>query len=229
MKEGKLQPHILRFLAASGTSSSQHSTSSDLKLVLVVGGALILLGFIRSFVKKSKKLLPIVALLAVAAIVITHMSTVTSPFSGGGGTAATCPQPTDLPASPYVQVAENDARKHGIDPNCFVRQINQESSFDPNNKGPYVCNADGCGNAEGIGQYMSYRHDNFNHWDPIASLDHAAGDMASLYNHYHNYRKALAAYDWGEGNLASALSHGSSWEQYLPPETKNYIRIVMGS
>lgn len=45
-------------------------------------------------------------------------------------------------------------------------------------------------------------------------LDEYHGDVA----------KALAAYNWGEGNLNRDIaSHGARWQSFLPPETLNYL------
>lgn len=40
--------------------------------------------------------------------------------------------------------------------------------------------------------------------------------------------KALAAYNWGEGNVQSDIAkHGADWLSYAPAETQHYIRQVM--
>ncbi|MBO0783635.1 MAG: C40 family peptidase, partial [Ktedonobacteraceae bacterium] len=63
-----------------------------------------------------------------------------------------------------VTLATMYASQNHLPVTYFLRQINQESGFNPAALGPL---ANG-GHAEGIGQFMSYRHDNFNHWDPNA-------------------------------------------------------------
>ncbi len=41
-------------------------------------------------------------------------------------------------------------------------------------------------------------------------------------------RKAVAAYNWGEGNLNNDIAkHGAAWEQYLPRETRGYLAKVI--
>jgi len=41
-------------------------------------------------------------------------------------------------------------------------------------------------------------------------------------------RKALAAYNWGMGNLDKDIAaHGDKWEQFAPKETQNYIGKIM--
>lgn len=40
--------------------------------------------------------------------------------------------------------------------------------------------------------------------------------------------KALAAYNWGEGNVQSDIAkHGDDWLSYAPSETQNYVRKVL--
>jgi soluble lytic murein transglycosylase-like protein len=41
-------------------------------------------------------------------------------------------------------------------------------------------------------------------------------------------QKALAAYNWGPGHLATAIArYGEQWISYIPQETKNYLRDVL--
>lgn len=67
--------------------------------------------------------------------------------------------------------------------------------------------------------------------DPEVSSKAAAGYLKSLYDIYHDWCLALAAYNWGPGNVNKAIArYGDSkkpdyWaiRQYMPDETKNYI------
>lgn len=61
--------------------------------------------------------------------------------------------------------------------------------------------------AEGAGKYLNQL------------LGQFGGDQA----------KAVAAYNWGPGNLQKDISaHGSNWMYYLPAETRQYIAKVLG-
>ena len=52
-----------------------------------------------------------------------------------------------------------------------------------------------------------------------ALLTQFGGDTAS----------ALAAYNWGPGNVAAAqAAYGDSWLNYAPSETQNYLTKIMG-
>lgn len=56
------------------------------------------------------------------------------------------------------------------------------------------------------------------------------GGMQNYLKRYDNdIRKALAAYNWGPGNLNSAIRrHGDNWEASAPAETRNYISKILG-
>jgi Transglycosylase SLT domain len=54
--------------------------------------------------------------------------------------------------------------------------------------------------------------------------------LSMLLQKYGNVQEALAAYNWGEGHLDSALRrHGGQFAlDYLPRETQKYIRDIEG-
>jgi hypothetical protein len=119
---------------------------------------------------------------------------------------------TDLHA--YAREA---ARRAGCDPDLFERQIQQESAFDPD-----AFNASS--GATGIAQIVPRFHPDVNPRDPIASLDYAARWMAQLHEQLGTYRLALAAYNWGPGNV----SRWDGTRDDLPSETRHYLDIIMG-
>jgi len=134
------------------------------------------------------------------------------------------PPPVNLPNSPYVAVAELDAVNAGIPPAYFVRQINQESLFNPNAVSP--------AGAVGIAQFMPSTAATLgiNPWNPTQALQGAAQLMASYARQYGgNYAMALAAYNAGIGAVQYAVNYcGSYWMNCLPAETRNYIYVIMG-
>ena len=130
-----------------------------------------------------------------------------------------------LPSSQYVAIARQDAINAGISPDYFVRQINQESGFNPNAVSP--------AGAVGIAQFLPSTAAGlgFDPYDPIAALNGAAHLMASYSHNYGgDYAKALAAYNGGPGAVQNALNGcgAANWMNCLPGETRNYIRTIMG-
>lgn len=129
----------------------------------------------------------------------------------------------DIANSPYVAVAQQDASIAGIPPVYFVRQIQQESNFNPN--AVSVTNAQGIaqfepGTAAGLG---------INPWDPNDALRGAARLMASYFHQYKNYAKALGAYNAGPGAVQGAVnSCGMYWLNCMPDQTKGYVYRIMG-
>ena len=132
--------------------------------------------------------------------------------------------PMTLPKSQYVAIAEQDAIAAGIPANYFVRQINAESGFNPNEVSP--------AGAVGIAQFLPSTAAGLgiNPWDPIQALRGAAQLMASYTHKYGgDYAKALAAYNAGSANLDYAINNcGANWLNCLPGETQRYIYVIMG-
>jgi Transglycosylase SLT domain len=132
--------------------------------------------------------------------------------------------PMTLPTSQYVAIAQQDAVAVGIPPDYFVRQIEQESGFNPNAVSPV--------GAVGIAQFLPSTAAGLgiNPWDPIQALQGAATLMANSARQYGgDYAKALAAYNGGSGTVQSAVNNcGANWLNCLPGETRHYIYIIMG-
>lgn len=128
-----------------------------------------------------------------------------------------------IPDSPYVSIAEQDAIDAGISPVYFVRQINQESHFNPG--------AVSVTNAQGIAQFEPYTASSLgiNPWDPVQALRGAARLMANYYHQYSNYAKALGAYNAGAGAVQSATyACGMNWLSCMPGQTQDYVYRIMG-
>ncbi len=125
----------------------------------------------------------------------------------------------------YVVLAQADALAAGIPPDLFVRQINQESGFNPDDLSP--------AGAEGIAQFMPDTADGLgiDPWNPVQSLQAAAQYMAAKNRLYGgDYAKALASYNAGSGTVASAVNRcGDAWLSCTPGETQAYVHAIMGS
>ena len=113
----------------------------------------------------------------------------------------------------YRAVAVQAANRYGINPAIFLRQINQESGFNPN--------ARSSAGAVGIAQIVPRWHPGVNAADPIASLNYAAKLMSSLVHKYGSYQQALSVYN--SGSPTAYRDPGFSGGQ-----TYNYVRSIMG-
>lgn len=61
--------------------------------------------------------------------------------------------------------------------------------------------------------------------DPAQAIPYAARYLRTLYDRFGSWVLALAAYNWGEGNLSNALAKGTpvaSW----PSETRSYVQEI---
>ncbi len=130
-----------------------------------------------------------------------------------------CGEPPDTPPESnrqkYEPIARQMAHKHGIDADMFVRQIQQESRFDPSAKSP----AGACGIAQIMpGTAKDWQVDP---WDPVAALDAAARAMKRYYDQFHRWDWALAAYNAGPGAVRKYNG--------IPPfsETRHYVKTIL--
>lgn len=112
----------------------------------------------------------------------------------------------------YRKVARRAARRYGLDPAIFERQIQQESGFSTGRTSR--------AGAQGIAQIMpdTARGWGVNPNDPKAALDAAAKHMAGYVRKYGSYKNALVAYNAGPGRVGGAL----------PAETQHYIATILG-
>lgn len=134
--------------------------------------------------------------------------------------------PAGLPNNSYVRVAWGDALDAHINPVYFVRQINQESGFNPNSLSP--------AGAEGIAQFMpaTAAGIGINPWDPIQALRGAAQYMAAKLRLYDgDYAKALASYNAGDGAVQMAVNAcgEENWLACTPAETRRYVHNIMNT
>src|ERR1700735_3675034 len=97
--------------------------------------------------------------------------------------------------------------------------------------------------AGGMWQFMPTGADGLprNGWfderfDPEKSSIAYAKYMKTLYNQFGDWYLAMAAYDWGPGNVQRAVQrtgYADFWELYrrnsLPKETKNYVPIIIAA
>lgn len=110
----------------------------------------------------------------------------------------------------YRALAAAAAKRYGIDPNIFLRQIGQESGFNPRARS-------GAG-AEGIAQIVPKWHPGVDPYNPGQALDYAARMDASNLRKYGNWRDVLSVYNSGR-----PFSQGRGIS-----ETRNYVSSILG-
>ncbi|WP_067101820.1 lytic transglycosylase domain-containing protein [Marinomonas atlantica] len=127
-------------------------------------------------------------------------------------------------AAPYLDAINKAELKHSLPENLLARLLHQESHYRQDVITGAVKSPAG---AEGIAQIMRKYHPSVEPLDPFASIDYAAEYLAELKQRFGNWRDALAAYNWGMGNVGRAKdNHGSSWLSYAPEETQNYVKQI---
>jgi hypothetical protein len=141
--------------------------------------------------------------------------------------------------SRYDSLLQYYAERYGQDWLLLKAQVKQESAFDPDALNPRS-------GAQGLAQFMAAT---FKEWqdgsagigepppagilsdrlDPEDAIHAQAAYMAWLHRVTKSTEQALAAYNYGIGNLRRAIEqHGGDWKTWLPPETKQYITKVIG-
>lgn len=113
--------------------------------------------------------------------------------------------------------AQAEAKGYGQYADMFVRQAKQESGLNP-----YAVSSKG---AAGVFQHMPGTAKDLN-IDPFNVDQSIAGGidyMGQQLNKFKDPRLALAAYNWGPGNVSKSGLAGA------PEETQNYIKAILGS
>ncbi|GAA3876166.1 lytic transglycosylase domain-containing protein [Celeribacter arenosi] len=117
----------------------------------------------------------------------------------------------------WLPVARSVATRHGVPTDLFLRLVQQESGWNPK--------ARSHAGAFGLAQLMpqTARLLRVNIADPRQNLDGGARYLRMMYDKFGSWRLALAAYNAGPGAVDK---YGG-----VPPyrETRNYVRIILGS
>lgn len=128
--------------------------------------------------------------------------------------------------APQINAA---AQKYGVDPGLLGAQLWQESRGDISAQGPETSTGD---RSIGIAQFQpaTARQYGVDPTDANSSIDGQAHYMSDLLKKYDgDTQKALAAYNWGPGNLDKAIAaKGDNWRSALPAETSDYIQKITG-
>jgi peptidoglycan DL-endopeptidase CwlO len=106
--------------------------------------------------------------------------------------------------------------RYGLPPGLLSRVAYQESRYNPKAKSP--------AGALGLMQFMPATAKDFgiDPWNPEQSIWAAAQYLSQLYKRFGNWKEAVAAYNWGQGNVAK------KGLEKAPSETRNYFAQILG-
>lgn len=123
-------------------------------------------------------------------------------------------------AAPYLEAIAQAEARNGLPKNLLARQLHQESAYKPAVIQGKQKSATG---AIGIAQFMPATAKEFgiDPTNPWQSIDAAGKYMRQLYNRFGTWQLALAAYNWGMGNVAR---NGIA---KAPTETQNYFTKIL--
>lgn len=126
-------------------------------------------------------------------------------------------------AEPYLWLIYNTEKAENIPHNLLVKLIETESNFSRS-----AVNVSS--GAAGIAQIVKKWHPTVDPYDPLQAIPYAGHYLRENYDRFRDWRKALAAYNWGPGNLSKAIKeHGRDWLAHAPLETRNYVeKITLG-
>lgn len=130
---------------------------------------------------------------------------------------------TDLfpKAAPYQDAIQGAQTKYGIPSNYLAKLLHAESSFDPAIISGQRKSTVG---AVGIAQFMpaTAAELGVNPTDPMSAIDGAGRYLSQLYAKFGNWPEAIAAYNWGQGNVSKkGLAKA-------PQETIDYVQKIAG-
>lgn len=138
-------------------------------------------------------------------------------------------------AGRYKALIQNVLKEEGV-PQDLIYQAIAESGFRPQ-----AVNARS--GAGGMWQFMPFSDYGLTRtawyderFDPEKSTRAYAREIKKMYNQMGDWYLAMAAYDWGAGNVQRAVQrtgYADFWELYrrnnLPAETKNYVPIILAA
>lgn len=125
----------------------------------------------------------------------------------------------------YAETFKNVEKKYNLPDNLLARMAEKESACNPRA-------VSGAG-AEGIMQIVPRWHPGVDTFNAEQSIEYAGKYMRENFDRYGSWRAALAAYNWGPGNVSRVLKfHGNDVNVMLadagrvPLETRDYVKKI---
>lgn len=145
-------------------------------------------------------------------------------------TSALPPTSVSPGVAQYSGLINSAAATHNVDPNFITAQLDQESHGNPN----AINNDDIAVTGHpsiGIAQFQpatAAQYGVTDPTDPKQAIPGMAAYMSDLLKQFGgDYRKAAAAYNWGPGNLTSAIAtYGDKWLDHAPQSTQDYVSSI---
>lgn len=128
-------------------------------------------------------------------------------------------------AEKYVELFKFVESESGIPVGLLTRLAQQESFFNASATNP--------SGAQGLMQLIPKFHPGVDPFKPEEAIPYAAKFLRAQFERFGSWRAALAAYNWGPGNVNAALrKHAGSIDEMLrdtelvPKETRNYVTQI---
>jgi soluble lytic murein transglycosylase-like protein len=128
-------------------------------------------------------------------------------------------------ANPYAADIAAAEFSNDLPPQLLARLLYQESRYRQDIISGEIQSSAG---ALGIAQIVPRWHPGVDPLNPQDSIFYAAGYLSRLFNQYGSWYRALAAYNWGPGNVTNAINdYGDNWLVHAPTETQNYVTEIL--
>lgn len=127
-------------------------------------------------------------------------------------------------AMSVAQQIVSAAQRHGVDPKLAVEVGIAESGLDQN--------AHGSAGEIGVMQLMpaTARELGVNPNNALENIEGGVRYLAQQLNRFGGAAKALAAYNWGPGNVSSAIGRlGNQWLSSAPASTQRYVEKILSN
>ncbi|MBE0470978.1 MAG: lytic transglycosylase domain-containing protein [Methyloprofundus sp.] len=132
--------------------------------------------------------------------------------------------PTDNPNyQKWAAIFDATEKNLGMPQHLLVRVAWQESRFRTD---IISCQKDSPAGARGIMQIVPRWHPNAEPCNPALAIPYAGAYLHTLKQRFGDWEKALAAYNWGQGNLSKLDLNKSDWLDFTPGETRQYVTSV---
>ena len=125
------------------------------------------------------------------------------------------------PPTQYAGLIAMSEQNHGIPRDILARLLYQESRYRSDIIDGSTTSPAG---ALGIAQFMPATANDMgiDPLDPVQAIDASGAYLARLFDKFGNWTEALAAYNWGQGNVSRKGVADA------PAETKNYYAQILG-